>query len=345
MLDRRTGLAFVSAWGGAFMIRMFGFVGSLLTLIMMQISTLSAFELEGIVDQPPRVSAVRVSFAVPTSGTIVPEKRDCLQRQHEVRIREVAFCRVRLDAGTQAPSAQPGLLRYRVLVESGLEDRARRFADRVDTILGLDTGWARNGIRFARVVEGYDFTVVLARPGSVDRLCRPLQTRGWLSCAMWRTAVINAKRWREGAKTWGQDVLGYHHYLVNHEVGHVLGLRHVKCPGAGAPAPIMLQQTIFLKGCLANGAATPTDVRMLMAAMPRIKRRFASLRAPGASKPGASKAVRAKQRSRRHRRKRVRKSRRRLRSALWVSQRRTASAAKAKPRVRATPRWKRRLLQ
>lgn len=340
MLGRRTGLAFVSAWGGAYMSRVVGFVGSLLTLIMVQINSASAFELEGIVDQPPSETAVRISFAAPADAIGTSEKHGCMEQQDRVHIRKVAFCRVQLEAGATPPPASPGLLRYRVLVEAGLEDRARGFAGRVDTILGLDTGWARNGIRFTRAVQGYDFTVVLATPQAVDRLCRPLRTQGWLSCAMWRTAVINAVRWREGAKTWGGDVLGYHHYLINHEVGHVLGLRHLKCPGAGAPAPIMLQQTIFLKGCSPNGVATPTDVRMLTAAMPRIRRRFASLRAAG-----AAKADRVKQRTRRYRRKRVRKSRRRTRSARRTSRRRTASAVKAKSSAPVTPRWKRRLLQ
>lgn len=344
MLGRRTGLAFVSALGGAYMSRVVGFVGSLLTLIMVQIIGLSAFELEGIVDQPPSETAVRVSFAAPPDVNVNSENRDCEQHQDKVRIRKVAFCRVQLEAGATPPPARAGLLRYRVLVEAGLEDQARGFADRVDAILGLDTGWARNGIRFARVVKDYDFTVVLATPNAVDRLCRPLRTRGWLSCAMWRTAVINAVRWREGAKTWGDDVLGYHHYLVNHEVGHVLGLRHLKCPEAGAPAPIMLQQTIFLKGCSANGVATPTDVRHLMALMPRIRRRFDSLR-----QIGATKVASTKQRTRRHQRKRVRKTRRRTRSVRRAKRRRTASASKAQPSASASaaemPRWKRRLLQ
>ena len=229
-----------------------------------------------------------VDGAAATNG-LIAERWNCAKPAGVVRVRRVVLCRVPPQPaetlasvvisgtpGTPGGTATgtPGVIRYRVLVEQGLDDLAESFAARVSLILGLDTGWARNGIRFVQVAGKHDFTVLLARPKSVDRLCRPLRTRGRLSCAIYRGAVINAKRWQDGAQTWGNDIKGYHHYLVNHEVGHVLGLRHLKCPAEGAPAPLMLQQTIFLKGCTANGVATPSDVASLERVMPRIKRRF-----------------------------------------------------------------------
>jgi predicted Zn-dependent protease len=38
--------------------------------------------------------------------------------------------------------------------------------------------------------------------------------------------------------------------MVNHEVGHYLGLGHVGCPKKGAKAPVMMQQSISLGGCV-----------------------------------------------------------------------------------------------
>ncbi len=282
-------------------------VGWLLALIISSVTSVSAVELEGIVVQPPTVSVTVGNSVgiVPATNGLIPDKWNCTKRAGEVLIRRITLCWVLPGATVEQPAETSGVIRYRVLVEKGLDHLARRFANRVDQILGLDTGWARNGIRFARVAGKYDFTVLLANPGSVDRLCRPLRTRGWLSCAIYRGAVINATRWQEGAETWGDDVEGYHHYLVNHEVGHVLGLRHLKCPEVGAPAPIMLQQTIFLKGCTANGVATPGDLKSLMRAMPRIKRRFVGYRPSP-----IAQVKRSRPRIRRIRRSRVRKRRR-----------------------------------
>jgi ssRNA-specific RNase YbeY (16S rRNA maturation enzyme) len=92
----------------------------------------------------------------------------------------------------------------------------------------------------------------MVTPGTTDRLCAPLQTRGEVSCQTGDRVVLNAKRWQLSAKSYGTDLANYRRYLVNHEFGHYIGYGHVNCPGRGQLAPIMLQQTKGLDGCRKN---------------------------------------------------------------------------------------------
>jgi hypothetical protein len=144
----------------------------------------------------------------------------------------------------------PSAKRFRVEVEGGLRVDRRAFAARVTRTLRDSRSW---GGRFVPVDGGrVDFRVVLASPETTDRLCLPLQTRSSYSCGVDDTAVLNFRRWREGAAPWEGRLAAYRRYMVNHEVGHVLGHGHVACPAPGARAPIMLQQTKELGGCRAN---------------------------------------------------------------------------------------------
>lgn len=129
-------------------------------------------------------------------------------------------------------------------------------------LLDRDRGWAAvPGHRLQRVDDhrAADVRVVLATPATVDRLCARvgLRTNGRFSCWDGRRALLNHRRWLEGAATYGDDVAGYRTYLVSHEVGHGLGHDHRGCPASGAPAPVMMQQTKTLGGCVANPWPVP----------------------------------------------------------------------------------------
>jgi len=98
----------------------------------------------------------------------------------------------------------------------------------------------------------FDFRVALARPALTNALCAPLQTNGIFSCAQNGRAVLNSMRWRRGADAYGGALRRYRIYMINHEVGHLLGRGHVYCPAAGVLAPVMVQQTKGVAPCLAN---------------------------------------------------------------------------------------------
>ncbi|MFE6646982.1 DUF3152 domain-containing protein [Nocardioides sp. NPDC057772] len=140
---------------------------------------------------------------------------------------------------------------YRVEVEKGLPYATKQFARFVETTLADDRGWAAEH-RLARVDGHADLRIVLATPETADTLCAPLDTDGRLSCRNGSDVVLNAWRWHFGADSYGNKLVAYRRYVVNHETGHALGYPHAECPGEGAAAPVMLQQTKGLDGCTAN---------------------------------------------------------------------------------------------
>ncbi|UNX54160.1 DUF3152 domain-containing protein [Georgenia sp. TF02-10] len=156
-----------------------------------------------------------------------------------------------------APRTDAPVRTVRVEVEEGLPVDAATFADYALTVLNDARGWAHDGTAtFARTDGPADIRLVLASPALTDQLCAPLPTGGRLSCGTRDRAVLNAARFSDGAEPFlaaGGTTGEYRAYLVNHEVGHLVGQPHVGCPAPGRPAPVMLQQTLGLEGCTPNG--------------------------------------------------------------------------------------------
>ncbi|MFI9826347.1 DUF3152 domain-containing protein [Streptomyces sp. NPDC051913] len=142
---------------------------------------------------------------------------------------------------------------YRVDVEQGIGLDAELFADAVQKTLNDDRSWAHNGARtFERIYSGKpDFVITLASPGTTAEWCAKSgldTTVDNVSCdsAATERVMINAFRWAQGSKTYGDQIHAYRQMLINHEVGHRLGNHHVTCDKDGELAPVMQQQTKFL---------------------------------------------------------------------------------------------------
>ncbi|MGW6129257.1 DUF3152 domain-containing protein [Cellulomonas sp. NPDC055163] len=156
-------------------------------------------------------------------------------------------------APSPAAGTAPAVRTVRVEVEEGLEVDAGLFAYTVMATLNDPRGWGADGsMVFARTDGDAELRVVLASPALVDRMCAPLETVGKVSCGIQGHAVLNYLRWVDGSTSWDGDKVAYRHYLVNHEVGHILGHRHEYCGGAGQVAPLMQQQTGPMAPCTPN---------------------------------------------------------------------------------------------
>ncbi|MCX4981823.1 DUF3152 domain-containing protein [Streptomyces sp. NBC_00572] len=160
------------------------------------------------------------------------------------------------------PVGESGTLRrYQVQVEEGIDLSARGAAAEIQQILAHPRGWAAHGRgRFQLVSEDADFVIRIATPDTADALClqQGLDTHGELNCETTDGVVVNLRRWMLGSPTFAGEAAEYRHLIINHEVGHEIGIReHMDCPGPGKLAPAMMQQIKGLNGCRSN--AFPYD--------------------------------------------------------------------------------------
>lgn len=219
---------------------------------------------------PEQPTETTVTYATESPTSPAPESSEPSEREQAdalagIRTHDVpgeASGELRVVAGTvEAPDGAAPVMAVRVEVEQGLDVDDAAFASFVMDTLNDPRGWGADGsVRFSRTEGEADIRVVLATAALVDDMCAPLATNGRWSCGRNGHAALNADRWVSGTTAWadgGGSITDYRHYLVNHEVGHLLGFPHEDCPVQGEPAPIMVQQSISLDGCTPNGWPSP----------------------------------------------------------------------------------------
>ena len=113
--------------------------------------------------------------------------------------------------------------------------------------LNNSRGWGKIAA-FKEEFNSPKFTITLMKPSALKRLYPQTWLRGLSVCDLRTTPIqvfINEKNWLnippasrfatlEDART----------YVINHEVGHVLGLKHPTQPRTSGPSPVMIQQTL-----------------------------------------------------------------------------------------------------
>lgn len=157
---------------------------------------------------------------------------------------------------------------YAVYVENGIKIDRKDFAKSIGKTLGDRRGWTRTGrVNFRQVSSpsSANTRVILASPNTVDRLCAPLNTAGYVSCTQGSSIVLNLNRWRYAVPHFNSR-LEYRRMVTNHEMGHRIGHGHRNCSGRGNKAPVMQQQTYGLQGCRANAWPLNSEVASARAA-------------------------------------------------------------------------------
>jgi hypothetical protein len=215
-----------------------------------------------LLESTPSPPAPSPSPSTP-SASPTPDPSRLLQNPGSVPTRGSGTFRYAATPGPVLGTKGP-LRRFRVGVENGSNENVATFAAQVQATLGDLRSWTGGGtLRLQLVAAGqpYDFTVYLATRVTAGRMCEAggtnivIHGRPYTSCRTTGKAIINLDRWRLSAAPYLAariPLAVYRQYVINHEVGHELGHHHVGCPKPGGPAPVMVQQTLTLRGCVAN---------------------------------------------------------------------------------------------
>lgn len=138
----------------------------------------------------------------------------------------------------------------------------QEFENSIFRTLNDPRGWPRAGATFTYSSDSSscDFVIYLSQPTLMTLFSGDCSDE--YSCRVGDNVIINEDRWNGATPQMlkaGMSLSRYRIMVINHEVGHRLG--HIdndpSCPAPKAPAPLMQEQSMSLRGCKPN--EWPTD--------------------------------------------------------------------------------------
>lgn len=144
---------------------------------------------------------------------------------------------------------------YDVYFDKTLGLRTEPIIEKIRSVLNDKRGWKKSGYSFKHKKEDREdqyhyFRICFVKQSYIEGICHFTG----LSCADLtnNTIYININRWRRGSNRSGLDLDSYRTYVINHEVGHILGRGHNKPGRRGSKVPVMVQQTLGIGECKPN---------------------------------------------------------------------------------------------
>ena len=153
---------------------------------------------------------------------------------------------------------------YTIRFGNELSVQKGRIIRKVESVLTDKRGWLRMGYKFRLVYEKgdekgdgervhtreVDFVIMFVTGSYIEKVCK----FSGLSCADINKKIIymNIDNWRSGKRLSGLNKEDYRTYMINHEVGHILGRGHNKPGKPGTRVPVMVQQTLGISQCRPN---------------------------------------------------------------------------------------------
>ncbi|MBN2176624.1 MAG: DUF3152 domain-containing protein [Demequinaceae bacterium] len=193
--------------------------------------------------------------------------------------------------GVSQPEGEGPTHWIRVEVEDGLPLTLDALGVYVLTVLNDERGWGAHGrMTFARTDGAAEIRIIFASPVTASSLCprpheaavvdtgpvepvfdpnptpepsaSPSPTGSAFpelapSCAEEGMVVIDAYRWAAGLESFGEDRINARVYLLNHFLGHVLGVPDTTCSTEGERASVMVDHEFDIDPCLPGSWPNP----------------------------------------------------------------------------------------